>query len=308
MEADNPLPIIMRQNLFSPRLLLIALLALTIGPEEVRGGLNGLVPVPLQTLSDHNISQMGNTALSIRNSEWNHAETDNFVYHFFHSFIATPVSVEAEFYYRLIAKELDRDTAQWERKSHIYIFEDPKDWELFQQKAFLDPWTGGIHSNGDLFVVRDPKYKFKGHALAHEVTHLVLHRFFGNGIPLWLNEGYSEYSALHVHALFMLKRGYMSRQNSARMSVEDFIPLNMLADITQYPKDEHKVEVFYLESEKLVRFMALQDKPKLAQFVECMSKGNRFESALWKSYGARFANLDMLQSEFKVFALKLPVF
>ncbi|MDP9292416.1 MAG: hypothetical protein M3O82_08650, partial [Verrucomicrobiota bacterium] len=150
-------------------------------------GLNGLTEIPFEKLSDQNLGALGRAALQIRKGDWKHAETTNFVYHFFSSFTATPVSVEAEYYYRTIAKDLGRDTSQWERKSHIFIFEKPEDWRMFQTNARLDPWTGGIHQGGELFLPRDPQFKWKGNTLGHEIAHLVIYRFFGNGVPLWLN-------------------------------------------------------------------------------------------------------------------------
>ena len=138
------------------------------------------------------VHQIGQAALAIRASEWRHAETTNFIYHYFQSFVAAPVSVEAEFYYRLIAQELGKDTTQWERKSHIFVFESAEDWAQFQRNGALDPWTGGVHSRGELFIRRDPQFRFKGNTLGHEVAHLVVDRFFGANVPLWLNEGYAE--------------------------------------------------------------------------------------------------------------------
>ena len=70
--------------------------------------------------------------------------------------MATPVSVEAEFHYRVVAKELEREQPATQTKSHVYIFEKPEDWKIFQTNALLEPWTGGIHSRGSLFIVRDP--------------------------------------------------------------------------------------------------------------------------------------------------------
>ncbi len=48
--------------------------------------------------------------------------------------MATSVSVEAEFYYRVISHDLGRDTAMGE-KSHIYIFEKPEDWAVSPEKG-----------------------------------------------------------------------------------------------------------------------------------------------------------------------------
>jgi len=267
-------------------------------------GLNGLTELSLSQLSDSNFSPLGKAALAIRPEAWKHAETENFIYHFFHGFVATPVSVEAEFYYRVIAKELERDTAQWERKSNIFIFEKPEDWREFQSRAQLDPWTGGIHSGGDLFIQRNPELKFKGRTLGHEITHLVVYRFFGPGIPLWLNEGYAEYASIRAYASFLRARSYGAKPTSRAIPPQDFIPLKTLTDFLAYPSDEKTVMMFYIESEKLVRFLSAVNKQQFLAFFEAMSKGARFESALWKAYGSRFPSLEALEREFKEYAAK----
>lgn len=267
-------------------------------------GLNGLAEVALSQLSDSNISPLGKAALAIQANEWKHAETTNFIYHFFHGFIATPVSVEAEFYYRVIAKELERDTSRWERKCHIYIFEKPEDWRAFQTKAQLDPWTGGIHSGGDLFIQRDPEQKFKGRSLGHETAHLVVHRFLGAGVPLWLNEGYAEYSSIRGYASFMRARGYSAKPASQAIAPADFMPLKALTESLAYPTDVKQVTTFYIESEKLVRFLSSVNQSQFLAFFDAMSKGAKFESALWKNFGSRFPSLEALEREFKDYAAK----
>src|SRR6202012_2812457 len=179
----------------SLRVFAVVCLCLMGGRVLAQEGEGTLKEVPMQSLTDRAITPLGQAALSIHPNDWKHAETTNFVYHFFHGFVAAPVSVEAEFYYPVISADLEKDTTQWERKCHIYIFETDADWKEFQKKGSLDPWTGGIHSQGSLFIQRNPDLKFKGNTLGHEVTHLVVERFFGSGVPLWLNEGYAEYSA-----------------------------------------------------------------------------------------------------------------
>ncbi len=101
-----------------------------------------------------------------------------------HSYVATPISVEAEFYFRVVTKELEKSDALATDKSHIYIFEQPTDWKEFQTKGELEPWTGGIQSDGSLFIVRNPSYKFANNSLGHEIAHLVLYRFYGREVPL----------------------------------------------------------------------------------------------------------------------------
>ncbi len=260
--------------------------------------------VGLAQLSDKNISPLGQTALALKPAEWKHAETPNFIYHFFHGFVAAPVSVEAEFYYRVIAKELEKDTTQWERKSHIFVFERPEDWKAFQQKAALDPWTGGIHSGNDLFLLRDSELKFKGRTLGHEITHLVLHRFFGSGIPLWLNEGYAEYASTRAYASFERARGFRAKPQSQAIAPTDFIPVGKLAGALSYPGEDKQVATFYAESEKLVRFLSATNKPSFLAFLEAMAKGNKFDNALSRTFGSRFTGVDSLEREFKVYASK----
>jgi len=265
-------------------------------------GLSGLREVELSALTDSAISPLGKAALSIEPALWKHAETPNFVYHFFHGFVATPVSVEAEFYYRIIAKGLGKDTTQWERKCHIYIFEKPEDWAEFQKKALLDPWTGGIQSGGDLFIQRNPENKFKGRTLGHETTHLVIYRFFGNGVPIWLNEGYAEYASIRGYASYERARGYNSKPTSEEIAPNDFMPLEKLTGLVTYPEDVKDVETFYHESEKLVRFLCSESEEKFVIFLDSMSKGNKLETALAKSYGSRFTSVDALETEFKKYA------
>lgn len=262
-----------------------------------------LAEVPLGQLSDRALTPLGQAALDIRAAEWKHAESANFIYHFFQSFVAAPVSVEAEFYYRVIARELEKDTTQWERKCHIYIFERGEDWAEFQKRGALDPWTGGIHAAGSLFLQRDPQMKWKGSTLGHEVAHLVVERFFGAGVPLWLNEGYAEYAATRCYAAFHRARGYAARPRSRAVPAGMFQPVAQLTAALAYPQDAAQVGVFYNESERLVRFLSAADKRGFGVFFEALARGNRFDSALTKGFGARFINLEALEREFKTYAI-----
>lgn len=284
------------------RLFFLALLLPVLASAQVSTDSGTFRETSFQALSDRNLTLLGQAALSIRPNDWKHAESTNFIYHYFQSFVAAPVSVEAEFYYRVIAKDLGKDTAQWERKSHIFIFESDDDWAAFQQRGALDPWTGGAHSQGSLFIQRDPKLKFKGSTLGHEVTHLVIDRFFGAGVPLWLNEGYAEYASSICYAAFYRARGYAARPTSRPVPAGLFLPVAQLTNLMSYPQDPAQVSIFYLESERLVRFLNSVDKRGFATFLEAMARGNRIETALNKGFAARFINLEALERDFKVYA------
>jgi len=279
----------------------LCILAMRAGAQEVEGLLK---EVPFQSLTDRAVTPLGQAALSIRPNDWHHAETTNFVYHFFQGAIAAPVSVEAEFYYRVISKDLEKDTTQWERKSHVFVFESDEDWAAFQRKGSLDPWTGGIHSGGSLFIKRDPQQKFKGNTLGHEITHLVLERFFGSGVPLWLNEGYAEYASTICYAAFNRARGYAARPTSRGVPASLYLPVSQLTSMVTYPAETEQVPIFYNESERLVRFLNKTDKKGFFAFLEAMSRGNRVETALNKGFSARFINLEALEREFKNYAIQ----
>ena len=173
---------------------------------EVAAGPNSLAEIPFEQLSQRDPNPLGEKALAIHPGEWKHAETEHFIYHFVHTYVATPISVEAEFHYRVIAKELEREQPPGEIKSHIYIFERPEEWQQFQAFGKLEPWTGGIHSLGSLFIQRNPAYRFSNNSLGHEIVHLVVHRFYPEGLPCWLDEGLAQYISKAAHASYQRAR------------------------------------------------------------------------------------------------------
>jgi hypothetical protein len=204
----------------------------------------------------------------------------------------------------VIAQDMGKDTTQWERKCHVFVFEQPADWAEFQKRGSLDPWTGGIHSGNELFIQRNPALKFKGSTLGHEIAHLVVNRFFGSGVPLWLNEGYAEYAASRCYAAFQRARGYLSRPMANAVDPERFIPVAELTGAVAYPGDVTRVRTFYDESQRLVRFLGGVNRSGFNQLFDALSKGNRFETALNKGFGGRFQSLDALEREFKDYATK----
>src|SRR5690349_18857552 len=206
------------------RMLLISLASLSLSAAAfAQIGLNSLPEVEFSQLSQRDPNPLGEKALSINPTQWKHGETEHFIYHFVHSYVATPISVEAEFHYRVVAKELERDQPTTDTKSHVYIFERPEDWQHFQGLGELEKWTGGIHSAGSLFILRDPHYKFSGNTLGHEIVHLILHRFYPDGIPLWLNEGMAQYISKSAHASYQRARGYLAKPRSYAVAGDELI-------------------------------------------------------------------------------------
>ena len=263
---------------------------------------SSLPEIEFSQLSQRDPNPLGEKALAIHPEQWKHAETEHFIYHFVHSYAATPVSVEAEFHYRVIAKELERDQPAGDVKSHIYIFERPEEWQQFQVFGNLEPWSGGIHSAGSLFVQRNPAYKFSNNLLGHEIVHLVLHRFYADGIPCWLNEGFAQFISKDAHASYQRARGYVSKPHSDAIAPQDLIPLSVLTAATHPFSD--RVHIFYDESERLVRFLAATDKPAFLALLDALARHQPFESALPRSYPGKFANTASLEEKFRDYASK----
>lgn len=272
------------------------------GAQSATPGLNALPEVEFARLSQRDPSPLGQRALAIHPEQWKHGETEHFIYHFVDSFVVTPLSVEAEFHYRVVAKELRREQPAGDTKSHIYVFQRPADWQQFQALGKLEPWTGGIHSQGSLFILRDPAYKFSSNLLGHEIAHLVLHRFYPNGIPCWLNEGFAQYISKGARASYMRARNYNSKPRSQAVAAHELIPLAKLVEMTQPPPDQ--VETFYDESERLVRFLALTDKANFLTLLDALARHQPFESALVQSYGGKFLTAAALEEKFREYATK----
>ena len=304
----------MRFPPITPRLVLIMiisihsavaqsqLIAAADEPSINSGGLNALPEVEFAQLSQRDPNPLGEKALAIHPSGWKHGETEHFIYHFVHSYVATPVSVEAEFHYRVVAKELERDQPPGDIKSHIYIFESPEEWEQLQIFGKLEKWTGGIHSMGSLFIQRNPAYRFTNNSLGHEVVHLVLHRFYPEGMPLWLDEGLAQYLSKAAHASYQRARGYIAKPHSEAITADELIPLQKLLATTEVPSDD--VEVFYNESEKLVRFLATEDKRNFLTLLDMLGRHQPFEPALARSYAGTFSSPAMLEEKFREYATK----
>jgi len=265
-------------------------------------GLDALAEVEFSHLSQRDPNPLGTKALALHPEQWKHGETEHFIYHFVNSYVVTPISVEAEFHYRVVAKELEREQPAGDTKSHIYIFERPADWQQFQSVGHLEKWTGGIHSQGSLFILRDPAYKFSGNVLGHEISHLVLHRFYTDGIPCWLDEGFAQFVSKGAHASYQRARGYGAKPRSQAIATPDLIPLATLVAMTQPPSDH--VETFYDESERLVRFLAYTDKPSFLALLDALARHQPFESALLRIYAGKFSNASALEEKFRDYAAK----
>ena len=255
-----------------------------------------LPEVPYSELSDRDISPEGRRALAIEAQSWKHAESKNFVLHFNKNFVAKAVAGEAEANLRYVAADLGVQINSG-RKSHIFIFENGVSWGIFLRIAHLELWTGAVTAGNELFIPRNPEYKFKGHSLAHEIVHLAVHRFVGTRLPLWLEEGYAEDIGLSAYGNFYRRRGYAGR--APKPPLQEFVPLTKLMGYTAYPPP-NEVLAFYVESNWLTGFLnSFGNQQKFLTMFREMANGTPFETALRDGYGSRWLSLADLETDFK---------
>src|SRR5260370_39593219 len=139
-------------------IFMLSILCLVTGNAQISES-SSLPEVEFSQLSQRDPNPLGEKALAIHSEQWKHGETEHFIYHFVHTYVATPISIEAEFHYRVVARELERDQPATDTKSHIYIFEQPQDWQQFQMFGQLEKWTGGVELTRSIFIPTHPDLK-----------------------------------------------------------------------------------------------------------------------------------------------------
>ena len=101
-----------------------------------------------EQLADHAISPAGEQALALRPEQWRHGETGNFIIHYRGLSDALQIAREIEFDLWYVAQSLGATPEQYARKSHVYVFQDEKEWQNFLSETHAPGW---VHS----FAMRD---------------------------------------------------------------------------------------------------------------------------------------------------------
>ena len=252
-------------------------------------------------LSDRSISASGRAALQIHRDLWKHAETEHFVYHFRDEREAETVYVHAEAYYGWIKQMFGITEDTWPVKCHIYVFENKTIWKEFNQEPGERLPGAEAYTNGtELFIYREPFYLEPQKVLAHEITHIVVHRFIKGTVPLYLNEGFAEFMAYKAIALQADGNEYNLR-TIAMIPEKDFVPIDKLASMKNYPETPEAKGIFYHESELFARYLILNNDPKkFYSLLERSASGVSLKQALQETYGM---DLENLIQKFRMYAV-----
>lgn len=261
-----------------------------------------LMEKPFNQLSNQQIDDWGQKALAIRPDEWKHAETDNFILHYRRVTEAKKVAREVEYDIWFVATSLGAKKEQYEKKSHVFIFEDDKEWHQFLAQTTAPQWAASFAKGDDLFLsLRNTGSgpPFDSHGLAHETTHAVVARLYPNTRwPLWLNEGLAEYMG---GASVAARKGQTIWRHEHTLTFAS-MSLDQLQQIQQYPQDPVQVAELYETAEKLIRFIMTElPKERFTRFISAVLEGRNLRDALLYVYPDKLASYEDFQRKYARF-------
>jgi hypothetical protein len=252
-------------------------------PVVSHGRMAKLVEREFSDLSDKTLGPRARLALETEKIKWRHGETEHFVYHFQRLTEAQKLARQAEFYYEKIQDDLAATSDLLSGKSHLILFSRADQWQSFATEAEVPRWSVGFAAGRELFLLVEAGATYLSDRLAHEMTHLVFFRFVPKRVPLWLNEGFAEYESSAAYAKF--KGIGMKPPSHERVQPME---ITTLTSLQTYPSDPYEVVRFYIESERLVRFlMTRHSKDQFVPFVNLLADGKEFEAALRQIYRYR---------------------
>jgi hypothetical protein len=260
-----------------------------------------LVEKPLDQLSNQTYDELGQKALAIRPDDWRHAETDNFILHYRRVTEAKKVAREVEYDISYVATMMGAKKEQYEKKSHVFIFQDDKEWQIFLSQTKVPSWAASFAHGDNLFLnLRSSGTPFDSRILAHETTHAVVARLFpGSHWPLWLNEGFAEYMGA---ASVAARKNQTIRRHEHTLNFAG-MSLDQLQQLQVYPQDPVQVAQLYETAEKLVRFIMTElPKDRFTQFVDAVVGGQNLQQALHEVYPDKLASYSDFEKKYARFS------
>ncbi len=236
--------------------------------------------------------------LGLNSRPWSHAETEHFVLHYQQVGFAKRVARMADFFYAYIASDLPGLPDLQKEKSHIVVIRDEEEWREFVRASGVAPDWSAAYVRGQVMFLQDTgDNERNADVLAHEMSHLVLNRFFARPAPLWLNEGLAEwYQTLGWKAF----KGQRASPKDGLGNLPNAYSAPALLSLSSYPA-ANEVHRFYASCRQLVGFLQLEKDPAtFVAFLQAVTgKGSDAMAAISELYG--FAGQDALQAAFTKF-------
>ena len=231
--------------------------------------------------------------------KWRHSQSDHFVVHYEKDIFAAKVARLGEFFYSYIANDMKGAVDHAGGRSHVFIFRNEKDWKAFQ--AQLGPggteWAFSFVQGPTMYLQQAGDIQTSAEVLGHEMTHMVVNRFFTQRLPLWLNEGIAQWYGDFAYAEY---KGVKKSKKAQFKGLKIPYPLADLLAAEGYPQSVHAVRSFYDTSRYLVGFFMLEKPPeKFLPFVTDIAGGAVPAQALEAHYG--IDGVPALEQEFAKF-------
>ena len=284
---------------FAAGLIVFVLMTPFPARAAARGEDEGWSEVEEADMDTRALNDRGRKALALPGIGWKHAQTEHFVLHYEQAIFARKVARMADFFYSYIAEDLQGAQDRVDGRSHIFIFRNPKRWDEMR-KAFEDTpeWTFSLVQGTTMLLQQADDTTRSGDILAHEMTHLVVNRFFTGRLPIWLSEGLAEYFEEFAYSAM---KGIKKSKRAQFQRLRFEYPLAELFRATAYPADPEMVRRFYETSKYMVGFLLLdQDRAKCIPFMEELLKGADVMDAFSRHYG--FENPEAVEKGFRRFA------
>lgn len=176
----------------------------------------------------------------------------------------------------------------------IYIYANSQD--LQGAMIFPQEWTGGTAFTefGIITIGIDTNNLDWGkRALAHELTHLVVHQMTLNpyiDLPTWLNEGLAMYNegALEDSFVGTIKRA---------LAVNSLISVRSLA--SPFSANTNDALLSYAQSYSLIEFLVTTyGQSKMLELLSTFKEGSNYDKALIQAYNFDMDGLDTLWRDY----------
>lgn len=231
------------------------------------------------------LSEQELSALESVGRTWKHAESRFFILHYQSLSYARRVARMADFQYQFIAADLPGFEDRFTEKSHIIVVRDREEWQEFLSRSGSFPtWAAAFVRGDTMFLFDLDNSEANAAVLAHEMSHLVLNRFFVHRPPLWLNEGLAEWYGNMGHEAF---KGQKVDPERGMGKLDQPFPLTDLVSLPQYPTEPEAIARYYATSKQVVGMLMLRkDQPSFLRFLkEIVVNGRPFTEPLSDVYG-----------------------
>ncbi|HEY55092.1 MAG TPA: peptidase MA domain-containing protein [Dehalococcoidia bacterium] len=192
---------------------------------------------------------------------------------------------------------LAEDTgAELERPVQLFIYANSDD--LRGAMIYPQEWTGGVAytRHGIMAIgISDANTTWGKRAIAHELTHLVIHQMTlnpYNQLPTWLDEG------LAMHAEGELEPGLASY---LEMAVADDSLISVQSLCSPFSAYAEEAYLSYAQSYSLVEFLIdTYGQVKMLELLNVFREGSGYAAALESVYGFDMDGLDGLWRDYIV--------